>query len=482
MEAFTIIVGAFQLCPICSLVDVMQSCVAAVISAYNSGSSIIRRIKAERQARRAPPLLAELERSVDQAPGEIEAEKQKGIARFGRAFEQGDSIAIIAVLQVTVEIQHSLLVKLESAANDDAVTDFTTLTDESDIGRNKTKVALYDLYQRLYLSSKSTGLPTPLALDNIPVHIVGRKNLLSDKEPSKPDLPSTSDVHNTAARSDENQQQQKRRLSRFKFGRKPKDRDQPERPSPTDENHSASINERRPLVSTTPSPQSVQMPTFIYEAGEDDPSRIWGEESESRITDRGICQSSAPQSVAIRIPTSENNFLGFCEAAWKLQYGDRKALKKVNWSQHTRLADYSFCCTKCPYYCRISEVPFWNKVWVVAQRGIKFRWPFLAKSHVPQKKRATPPDYSYLCQFCICSGSDAMPMKLEVLFDHISSEHRGVLLDEGVLERTKCVNDRICGDEEVFDINLWPLDTSEHSSFRRGSLASGWSSSSTGLV
>jgi hypothetical protein len=73
-------------------------------------------------------------------------------------------------------------------------------------------------------------------------------------------------------------------------------------------------------------------------------------------------------------------------------------------------------------------------------------------------------------------------MKLEPLFEHISSEHRGALLDGAVLERTKCVNNRICEDDEAFDINLWPLTTSEHSSFRRGSLTSAWSSSSTGLV
>ena len=70
-------------------------------------------------------------------------------------------------------------------------------------------------------------------------------------------------------------------------------------------------------------------------------------------------------------------------------------------------------------------------------------------------------------------------MKLKPLFEHISSEYRGALLDGAVLERTKCVSNRICDDDEAFDINLWPLTTSEHSSFRRGTLASGCSSSST---
>jgi hypothetical protein len=211
---------------------------------------------------------------VDQAPTEIEAEKQKGIARFGRAFEQGDYIAIFAIQQVTIEIQNSLLEKLRNATNDDTVIDFTILTDESDIGRNKIKAALYDLYQRLYQSSKITRLSEPVVLDNIPLHVVGRKSLLPNAGPSEPVPRSTSDVQEVAPHIDGNQQQQKRRRSLFKFGRNSKSLDQPKQAISTEVKAFGSVDEKRSLLSTTPSHQSVQIPTFTYEAGEDDPFRI----------------------------------------------------------------------------------------------------------------------------------------------------------------------------------------------------------------
>jgi hypothetical protein len=116
-------------------------------------------MKAARKARQAAPILTELEKSVEQAPGEIEAEKQKGVLRFGKAFEQGDYIANVAIQHVTIDIQNNLLQRLRKATIDDEVTDFTTRTDESDIGRNKIKTALTALYLRLYEGTKIPNIP-----------------------------------------------------------------------------------------------------------------------------------------------------------------------------------------------------------------------------------------------------------------------------------------------------------------------------------
>ena len=195
---------------------------------------------------------------MKQAPTEIEAEEQKGVARFGRAFEQGDYVAIFAIQQVTIEIQNSLLEKLRNATNYDTVIDFTILTDESDIGRNRIKAALYDLYQRPYQSSKITRLSEPVALDNIPVHVVGRKSLPSNADPSEPVPRSTSDVQEVAPHIGETQQQQKRRRSLFKFRWNSESLDQPKQGSSIEVKPFASVDERRPLLSTTSSHQSVQ--------------------------------------------------------------------------------------------------------------------------------------------------------------------------------------------------------------------------------
>jgi hypothetical protein len=114
------------------------------------------------QKRAAPPSRL-LEESIDQAPADIEREKQRGIQRFGKAFESGDTIAIIALQQITIQLQGSLLEELRNAAFDDAVTDFRYLVDVADAGRDKTMNTLIELRQRLLVAEPIGGDLSPTA-------------------------------------------------------------------------------------------------------------------------------------------------------------------------------------------------------------------------------------------------------------------------------------------------------------------------------
>ena len=125
---------------------------AAVVSAYRDGGTIIQKIKVKRSQKRAAPPSRLLEESIDQAPTDIEREKQRGIQRFGKAFERGDTVAVIALQQITIELQSSLLEELRNAAFDDAVTDFRYLVDVADAERDKTMNTLIQLRQRLLAS------------------------------------------------------------------------------------------------------------------------------------------------------------------------------------------------------------------------------------------------------------------------------------------------------------------------------------------
>lgn len=125
---------------------------AAVVSAYRDGGTIIQKIKVKRSQKRAAPPSRLLEESIDQAPTDIEREKQRGIQRFGIAFERGDTVAVIALQQITIELQSSLLEELRNAAFDDAVTDFRYLVDVADAERDKTMNTLIQLRQRLLAS------------------------------------------------------------------------------------------------------------------------------------------------------------------------------------------------------------------------------------------------------------------------------------------------------------------------------------------
>ncbi|KAI6890806.1 hypothetical protein KC318_g14336, partial [Hortaea werneckii] len=102
------------------------ACVDGVVSAYRDGGAIIQLIKAKRAQKRAPPPPRLLEESIDQAPEAIEREKNNGVQKFGRAFEEGDHIAVIALQQITIQLQGTLLEKLRNATlEDDVTTDFT---------------------------------------------------------------------------------------------------------------------------------------------------------------------------------------------------------------------------------------------------------------------------------------------------------------------------------------------------------------------
>ena len=45
---------------------------------------------------------------------------------------------------------------------------------------------------------------------------------------------------------------------------------------------------------------------------------------------------------------------------------------------------------------------------------------------------------------------------VDLYLDHINDQHRGQRLNDVVLFKTGCVNDRIAEDGEEFDINLFP--------------------------
>lgn len=66
------------------------SCVAGLIQAYDSGTRIVRQIKARRQAHGALPPSDLLEQSIEQGKREIQKVVEDGKQRFGPSFEEGD--------------------------------------------------------------------------------------------------------------------------------------------------------------------------------------------------------------------------------------------------------------------------------------------------------------------------------------------------------------------------------------------------------
>ena len=88
--------------------------------------------------------------------------------------------------------------------------------------------------------------------------------------------------------------------------------------------------------------------------------------------------------------------------------------------------------------------------------GVRYRFPFCARSHAPYKQ---PPDafrprYTYGCLFCTAEGrKSATHVGSDALMSHIATKHRTNLTLE-VTRRTHSIVGRLAGRDEGWDVNL----------------------------
>jgi hypothetical protein len=120
---------------------------------------------------------------------------------------------------------------------------------------------------------------------------------------------------------------------------------------------------------------------------------------------------------------------------------------------------YNTCTTWQCRHCAFSGEVFGKKkpysfdtrIRVVADNGIRYKWLFLAKSHVKCKSSSSGGD-SYGCVFCGDEGSStAVFGNASTLLNHVWTEHRGMRLD--IAKRNMCVLGSV-DDDEDWDINI----------------------------
>lgn len=248
------------------------------------------------------------------------------------------------------------------------------------------------------------------------------------------------------------------------------------------------------VVYRPPPPPPPSLPTneisFAYE-GLEDSQEIWGPSTATttKTTDRRDTINVAPDSppspiltqrtnsgngshlhTTIPTPNPSNDYLGFCKSASRLQNGDRKALTKTReveaWSRHptssANALHFLSCVTKnCAFRSTITHKDvevIWNKL-LPERKGVRAKWRFLAKSHVPLRRAGS--QASYQCLFCVFEqGKSTVYHGADFYLDHVADEHRGKMLGDVVLYKTVCVNDRVCGDDDTdWDINLYPISS-----------------------
>lgn len=170
-------------------------------------------------------------------------------------------------------------------------------------------------------------------------------------------------------------------------------------------------------------------------------------------------------SIMLPTPTPENNYLGFCKNAVRLQNGDKTALEKCSEHSYSRsgyssvTVNYLACkSSKCSFMGQLRADKIWERVWRDEKLGVRWRWAFLAKSHV-QQKQAKGQQYAYQCLFCTFStGKGGVYHGTRMYMQHVAT-HRGDI-GEVLKYKAGCINDHACEEDEEFDINLLPIEAS----------------------
>lgn len=100
---------------------------------------------------------------------------------------------------------------------------------------------------------------------------------------------------------------------------------------------------------------------------------------------------------------------------------------------------------------------------ILSKTGIKYRWLFLAKSHVMTGRRFlrwyknSYLDREYCCIFCSTQGTPMEKFRgAETLMDHIWKSHRHMELPSQATAKVVCIMGREADANERFDINIPP--------------------------
>ena len=327
--------------------------------------------------------------------------------------------------------------------------DFTILVDASDEGRIKALSVLNDLYLRTAIKSRagdSSEINTPPT---------GSELITLPNPPSQ-----SPPVYRPIEGHDNSTSPTKYKLGGM-FSRKPtfaivdSHRDMP--PSNSGPN----------IIRSSATTTLPKEPTSEYNPWETESSRSPNEPQGS--SPRGRQESPTETLISlgrkptnISKPSSKDAYGGFCKGAYKLQVGLKDGLKLRNQSGTMLGEGYYWACgsSKCAFDGPACKK---DKDWVHDDTvhscyGIRYRWIFLAKSHIVMSKVKNH-IYDYRCVFCVSEDYES-PIFRDVkgLMEHVS-KHRGQQLGDGVLRKLNCINKRVATEQEDFDINLMPDDS-----------------------
>jgi hypothetical protein len=177
--------------------------------------------------------------------------------------------------------------------------------------------------------------------------------------------------------------------------------------------------------------------------------------------DSPVLVSPEPDEVwtPLQRPARINNYHGFCKGAWQTRDAEQSgltiAMLRTKTSGEFLVPHWK--CKQCEFRSRAmntsNQLP--EQIYF-AKSGIRYRWLFLARSHVPaQVAQSKVEYYKYGCIFCAAQGNaTATHENLDALMIHIVSRHKTMMLTPEVLKKTKCIVGGVADRSEEWDINL----------------------------
>ena len=146
----------------------------------------------------------------------------------------------------------------------------------------------------------------------------------------------------------------------------------------------------------------------------------------------------------------------YCEGATLAQESFERGFSK----EHLPVAEGStnerLCwkCNKCDFLCCVLDGTQLRRI--AFAHGVRYRWPFLARSHLRFTQHSTTekPRYSYRCLFCTEAGKNStVYSSVDVLMGHIADKHRNPMSAE-VRRGTRCFIGTVAAADEDWDCNI----------------------------
>ncbi len=166
-------------------------------------------------------------------------------------------------------------------------------------------------------------------------------------------------------------------------------------------------------------------------------------------------------------PCPSNGYGGFCKGAWKLREHIKGALRLRDRPSGCYTTTELWQCSKClfegPVHGTAKRRGF--DIRVHTSHGIRYRWAFLAKSHLKKKTYTLGSQYGegqydsqFGCIFCCVTGK-RMPIfeNVDSLMAHMVTHQIMPHSSEAFFStKTRCIVGRTAADTEDFDINIPP--------------------------